>query len=631
MRTILKGSPQWSIDTNGVITITTTWMCLIDEGAENVLTGWLNFQNEVEKFAGKPGDAYKKPVQSSGTDASIEITEYEDSELFKVQDVQYQAVEGRTHYEVTFTNLQNFDKLTLVGGINASINENNERTKTAEYRASISTPQTIDGEPVMDELMLESGTEVTWAGASYLIESTEYTAESPTQYIISITAKDMSRMMIGLPQESIDSFGNKTITVVWRLSRAEYEDSELPVQGSDASDWIGERDGDFYINSVDVQSHGVLGYNINITASSHRTGTRISSTRTDTKDSTSGKFYTEWESQFQADEATATSLGGTSLKYLEAGDFIPEGMSFPNGTVRDVSYDEYVTGKYNVRVRMSNAPEAEDEDFEDSWDASVTQESFKLDLLQMGWAKSPSGEPYQINFPPSTRFTYVMSPNSIIEMQTATGGSSPAVSQSQLLTAIKNRSSIGFDKIVGVQAFTSNNLVWLSPAETAKLTSLNDVQSIMLEGFVHAQPTMTTKGTTLRNLLFTPWKAEESCPITVDEWTQTDGRDHGIEKKYLTYSFQYHNAQVTMRYRVKLKKALKEDSRKYYADAIKKIKCGNYTSYKGAGISYKSITQLNDDGELEDYTEVTCTIYALLSSNAEKVMWNPKYDNSVVI
>jgi hypothetical protein len=630
MRTVLKGSPQWSIDTNGVITITTTWMCLVDEGAENVLTGWLNFQNEVEKFAGKAGDAYKKPVQSSGTNASVEITEYETSELFKVQDVQYQAVEGRTHYDVTFTNLQNFDKLTLVGGINASINENNERTKTAEYRASIDTPQTIDGEPVMDELLLESGTEVKWAGASYLIESTEYTAESPTQYIISITAKDMSRMMIGLPQENTDSFGNKTITAVWRFSRDVYDSEELPAQGTDASAWIGNKDG-FIIQSIDAQSHGVLGYNITITAASHRTNTRISSNRTDTKDAATGNFYTEWESQFQTDAAVADELGNSNLKALDVHDFIPEGMSFPDGTIRDVSYDEYVTGKYNVRVRMSNAPETDTEDFEDQWDATVTQEPFKLELGQTGWAKSPSGELYQVNFPPATKFTYVMATNSIIEMQTVTGGTTPSVSQDKLLQTIKSRGTIGFDRIVGVQAFVGDNLKWLSPTETSKLTKLTDVQSVMLEGFVFAQPTMTTAGQTLRNILFTPWRVAESCPIIKDDWKQTQNRDNSLNKKFVTYTFHYHNIQVTLRYKVKIKNALKEDVDKYYKDAIKKIKCNNYTSYKGAGISYKAVSAVNNYGELEDYTEVTCSIYAWLRSNAGDFKWNAKYDNSVVM
>ena len=630
MRTILKGSPQWSIDTNGVITITTTWMCLVDEGAENVLTGWLNFQNEVETFAGKPGDAYKKPKQSDGDSASVEVTEYEESELFKVQDVQYHAVDGRTHYEVIFTNLQNFDNLTLVGGINASVNENNERTKTAEYRASISTPQTIDGEPVMDELLLESGTEVTWAGASYLIESTEYTAESPTQYIISITAKDMSRMMIGLPQESIDSFGNKTIVAVWRYALSVYDETELPNAGDDASDFIGGKEG-FVVQSVEAQNHGVLGYHVTITATNHRTHTRISSSRTDTKDTVNGNFYTEWESQFQADAATAEALGSISTKSLNAQDFIPDGISFPNGTVRDVSYDEYVTGKYNVRVRMSNAPEAETEDFEDQWDATVTQEPFRLELGQTGWAKAPSGELYQVNFPPATKFTYVMSPNSIIEMQSVTGGNTPAISQSILLQAIKTRGTLGFDRIVGVQAFVNNSLTWLSPSETAKLTNLTDVQSVMLEGFVFAQPTMTTAGQTLRNILFTPWKIAESCPIIIGNWSQTSGRDHSLNKKLVTYTFHYHNIQVTLRYKVNLKKALKEDIDRYYRDAIKKIKCDNYTSYKGAGISYKALSAVNDYGELEDYTEVTCTIYAWLKSNAYNFVWNAKYDNSVVM
>lgn len=631
MNTVLKGSPQWSIDSDGVLSVQTTWMCYQSKDSNSnasVSLGWLEFQNEVEGFAGKPGDAYKIPVATEGI---VDVTEYEESKLFTVQEVNWEAVDGRSHYEVTFTNIQNMEALTRVGGIDASVNENNEKTRSARYRITLAKD---DDGTALTALMeeLKSGTVVIWAGEDYLIESTDYTNDLGTTYTVSITAKDMSEMMIGLPDIQTDSFGNKTVNVVWRYSEAAFDESELPAQGSDASEYIGGREG-FIVQSVDCQHHGVLGYHVSITAVSHRTDTRISSTRRDTKDESTGRVYTEWESQFQVDEDYVKSISGKSTADLDAHDYIPEGASFSSGTVREVSYDEYVSGKYNMRIKMSNQPEIEAQALEETWDAQVSQDHFTLDMQQTGWAKGPSGEPYEINYPPTTKYNYLQSPKSLVEMYTATAGATPNITEQQVLDMIKVRGTIGFDKVVGIQAFDAdNNLRWLNPTDIAKLTSLDSVQSILLEGFVYAQPTMTVEGESIRNQLFREWKAQDSCPIFYSTWIDNAAvRDKALPREYMTYKFQYHEVQVTLRYKIELKKALKQDTTAYYKDAITKVKCANYTSYKGVGIAYKALAVIDDDGDVEDYTEITCSIHALLTANKGKPVWNPNYDQSCVL
>lgn len=630
MNKVLKGSPQWSIDSDGVLRVQTTWMCYQSNGSDSnasVSLGWLEFQNEVETFAGKPGDPYKMPVATTGL---VDVTEYEESTLFTVQEVNWSAADGRSHYEVTFTNIQNTETLTRVGGIDASVNENNEKTRSARYRVTLAKD---DNGAALTTLMeeLKSGTVVTWAGDDYLIESTDYTNDIGTNYTVSITAKDMSEMMIGLPDIQTDSFGNRTVNVVWRYSEAKFDETALPEQGSDASKYIGDREG-FVIQSVDCQHHGVLGYHVSITAVSHRTDTRISSTRRDTKDESTGKVYTEWESQFQVDEDYVSNISGKATADLDVNDYIPDGANFSEGTVREVSFDEYVRGKYTMRIRMSNQPEVEEQALEDTWDAQVAQDSFTLELFQAGWAKGPSGEPYMINYPPATRYTYVQSPKSLTEMYVATGGNTPQVTEQQIINTMVTKGTIGFDRIVGVQGFDADgNLKWLTPADVAKLQSLDSVQALLLEGYVYAQPTMTAAGTSIRNQLFREWKASESCPVWYTDWEDSSKRNYGIAKDSLNYKFQYHDVQVTMRYKTELKQALKEDTSKYYKDAVAKIKCVNYTSYKGAGISYKSLVTVNDDGEHEDYTEVTCSIHALLSTNKDTPVWNANYDQSYVL
>jgi hypothetical protein len=252
----------------------------------------------------------------------------------------------------------------------------------------------------------------------------------------------------------------------------------------------------------------------------------------------------------------------------------------------------------------------------------------ELPLEQTGWAKSEGGTLYRINFPPATKFTYVMSPNSIVEMMTANGAMAPHWAEIELLKIIKNKGSIGFDIVAGVQAFDSDEtLSWLSEAKLNELEDLKSVQSVMLEGYVHAQPTMTVEGKSIRNLLFTPWNPDEACPLKFN-WEYKDNRCKGVPKAQLKYKYRYHEIIVTKRYKLNVKQALLKDSTVYYNNAIKLVSNINYTAYKGAGITYNAIAVRNDDGQLVDYTEIACTIKALLASNKGKPKWNGKYDNT---
>lgn len=609
MRLALKGSPVWSIDENGFVSISTKWMCYRDEDT-NVLMGWLDFQSEVEKFVGKSGDAYKMP---KSTGDGREITAYEESTAFIVQSAEYTAVDGRTSYEVSFTCGQNLEVMTLFSDIGVQINENNERIKSAVYKVSTVT------NPI-DHFLLTSGTVAEWAGGEYLIESSDYAADSKYQYTINITAKDMSKMMIGLPNIVTDSHGEQTISTVWRFSKDAYSEAVLPKQGEDASAWIGNRNG-FVIQSVNSAPQGVLGYYVTITAVSHTTARRISSTRTVHED------YTEWESRFKANSPKAiisgARVGGTAPSAL-----LPDGSGGYDGTVREISYNEYITGKYEVIIKMSNKDDKDKEPLESTWDVRISEGSMELPLEQTGWAKSESGTLYRINFPPATKFTYVLSPNSIIEMMTSNGAMTPQYAESELLNAIKYKGSIGFDIVAGVQAFDSNEtLSWLSDVKRNALQDLNLVQSVMLEGYVHAQPNMTVGGRSIRNLLFTPWNPDASCPLRFN-WEYKNNRCIGVPKSQLRYKYRYHDITVTKRYRLNIKQALLRDNTVYYNNAIKLVSNINYTAYKGAGITYNAIAVRNDDGQLVDYTEVACTIKALLASNKGQPKWNGKYDNT---
>jgi hypothetical protein len=153
----------------------------------------------------------------------------------------------------------------------------------------------------------------------------------------------------------------------------------------------------------------------------------------------------------------------------------------------------------------------------------------------------------------------------------------------------------------------------------------------MLEGYVHAQPSMTKQADTLRGSIFRPW-TKRKCPFlidvdTPDEWPKYKDTDRDIctTAAARDYKWQYHDITVTMNYKKNIKSVLVEPNGKYYEDAVRKIMCDNYTSYVGSGISFSSSRHADGNGDVDDYTEVTCTIAALLTANAYKVKWNPLY------
>ena len=85
MITVLKGSPQYSIDNNGFITIITTWMVMPDSLEDGTSAmGWLAFETEVEKWAGNVGDKYKKPIIPTN---GKEATTYAETASFIVSDI----------------------------------------------------------------------------------------------------------------------------------------------------------------------------------------------------------------------------------------------------------------------------------------------------------------------------------------------------------------------------------------------------------------------------------------------------------------------------------------------------------------------------------------------------------------
>ena len=614
----LKGSPQYAIDANGVMSITTTWMVLPDTTVTHrTPLDWLDLSNAVQTWAGEVGDPYKRPKIPSG---SREATEYDEDPAFIVTDIEYHCVEGRTHYEVTFSHIQNLSTMKMVGNVSAEINENNEKTKSITYQLTVGTSSTT----AIDEHFVKSGDTVNWAGTEYLVTSSSYNAISPTRYEINITAKDMSVMLIGNPQKSVDAFGQQTMSAIKRYSNTAYTkaiasvDAEeaLPEVGEPVSPWLGLEGWDGYIvTDVSHEPDGVLGYIVTVTAK-HVSKRLVKVSKQQTRKTTGAGFYTTNNIQYQSDSEHVLDFDNI------IGDRAEEYAENAVGIVSDVSIDSSGKNDYDIQITTTDEPaqgaESSANDLRDEVSVSMSQSEFTLTPQQAGWFKGLSGEYYMINFPPKTTYTYSMDVKTLQE----TSGKTPA----DILQIVKESTAIGYDNIVGVQAFDKDyNLIWLSPDKRKALQSLDSVAKILLCGYVYAQPSMTKQGESMRSLLFEPWTTKKYCPVIAEKLIMFGDRELPWAKGMLSYKIKVMDVSVGMNYKGTAAKIMKKDFAYYYKKAIDYIENSNFTSYKGTGIS---INETKDE-EGDVWTNVTCNISALLATNGT-ARWNGLYDNSYV-
>lgn len=607
MITVLKGSPKYAIDSNGIMKIDTVWMVMPDVSDKPDAFDWLDFSNNVEKWAGKSGDNYKMPKLKDKTREAFEYTEVS---TFKVESVSWECVPGRTHYEVSYTNIQNLSTMKMVGNVSVSSNENNERTKTIRYMLTLSDSDTT----AIDEHLIDSGTTVTWAGTEYLVESSDYTAESPTMYEISITAKDMSKMMIGKPSEEVDGFGQRTMTVTWRYSATEYENWDRPVEGSDASTYLGGETG-FIVQNVSVEPYGVLGYNIKITAVHVSRKFVTSSVR---KSKSQG---TEYTINYKSDKDSVDD-------FLDAiGDAADDYGVDSTALISEVNISEQSRDNFDVTLTAKQGGSSSKDNsvpVSKQVSASGTSSVFVIEPRHGGWDVMVNGAGiYPINFPPTTMFAQSVNPtewwNSIKD-----SGANVAWTESDILTAIKSGGVIGYDRISRVIDKDGNDITTNTSARQA-LSSLSSVRSIVFQGFVYAQPTMKEstdgKQTTRRNIYFKPWEAKNEAPLMleksdINKYPQAAGRDKPFAREYIHQEVPMMEFTVTHNYKGNIATVLKKNWDTYFKKAVDYIENSRYTSYRCTGLNPSEITDENGDV----WTSITVTVQAL-----RYCYWNPNY------
>lgn len=629
----LKGAPSYSIDQDGIMGISTTWL-LIDDTSQNVFGAWLAFQNAVETWAGNVGDAYKKPKQDT---AGRECSAYDVDTTFKVQSIQIDCVSGRTHYEVSFVHTQNLAAMKQIGNVAVDINNNNEKTKTISYQVDVAstTPTEIDSK------LIVSGTTVAWTGESYLVESSTYQPQGKTRYTITITAKDMSYMMIGLPTSSTDAFGQKVKSATWRFSKTVFETWVQPEIGADASEYIGEVAGSGYlISAIDVSPDGVLGYQVRFDA--RHVSRRLVKVDKRLYQTEGKRTAVDATLTYQSDEDNKD--GFETLVGEEAVDF-----DLPNNTIKEVNVSPTGKGEYEITLStvddvntptVFNYNDNSQEALRNKVEISMSSSTMTLEPLWMGWDTGPSGVGYYaINFPPTTRFSYQEGLSTFVNMRTDTGEAVKGFTEADIIAAIKAGTKLGYDEILypigkykgknpDGSAMTTKDAYGRIPKDKYPEIEAGDVTDLVLSGFTYAQPswTVSSSGNSLRNVYFVPWKASESTPIFLlrnwlTSYPQEKERDLPNPKAWINRKLPMFESSVGLYYQGNARTVLKKSTSQYYKNAIKHIRTGIFTHHKGAGFTVSETL----DNKGATWTMVTCTIQSLTYG-----YWNKDYDNSYV-
>lgn len=619
MKVYLKGGIDTSIDESGLQTRTTTWM-LVDDSGGSVFSHWVSFQESVNTWAGKIGQPYKKPVQDAN---SRECTTFTSDTSFLVSAINIVTV-NRTHFEVTYTNVQNSAVMTLIGNINVNINNNNERTKTATYRVTVALDGNGDANPkAIDAFLIPSGTVITWSDGLYMVTDSSYTAQNARVYNVNLTAKDMSVMMIGSPTESTDPFGQKIKSVTYRYSKTAYDAWTQPEIGTDASAYLGlDENSGYLVHNINAEPDGVLGYIVKIE-------TRHVSKRLVRLEENLSNPSKNWLSGAVTHETDFTAIYQCKSEHLdefremmgkEAG--IAPGTTIQTVRIIPQSKEEYevtLSSKDDNSNIINNNYNNSPEYLRTQVDISVNYTDFVLEAEMVGYKRGLSDIDWvEINNPPTTTFRYRIDTSTLTDLHSEWTQAT--------IDALKVGDMIGFSRVAG-RYNTSLQLIDEATTYTGKVTGLK------LEDYCYAQPGTSTTAKTVRNLIWKPWYPMVSMPMFPSKSWRTDfptyksgkgnsvgavGLPKAMDRAYIGKKIKMIECSVGRYYKGNIRSVLPKRSGTFLADAMSEIKLpSEFLSFKQNNIQVSEIK----DNQGNIWTKVTQTVLSPVNW-----YWNFNYE-----
>ena len=619
MKTYLKGGVDLSIDENGLQTKTTTWM-VIDDSSSTVFTNWITFQESVNTWAGKIGAPFKNPTQDAN---SRECSNFTSDTSFLASAINIVCI-NRTHYEVTFTNVQNTAVMSLIGNINVNINSNNERTKTAIYRVTV--PLTAEGvaDPkAIEAFLIPSGTVITWSDGLYMVADSSYTAQNARVYTVTITAKDMSVMMIGLPVDSIDAFNQKIKTVTYRYSKTAYDVWAQPEVGSDASSYLGlDVNSGYLINGITADPDGVLGYVVKIE-------TRHVSKRLIRIEETLSNPTKNWLSGALTHEKDITAVYQCRAEHLdEFRNLIGKEAELAVGTtINSVKITPQSTEEYEVTLSskddnsniINNNYNNNQDYLRTQVDISINYSEFVLEPEMVGYKRGLSDVDWvEINNPPTTTFRYRIDASTLLDTHSEWTQS--------LINALKIGDTIGFSKVVG-RYDDELQLIDEGTTYTGKITGLK------LEEYVYAQPGTSESAKTVRNLLFKLWNPHISMPMFPEASWRTNfpkyvagdgcrvgaiGLYKAMPRSYIGKKIKMMECSIGKYYKGVIRSVLPNRASSFLSDAMSDVKLpSEFVSVKQTNLQVSEIK----DNQGNTWTKVTQTVLSPMGW-----YWNFNYE-----
>ena len=616
-KTYLKGTVQTTISANGNITKQATWL-LIADPAPSGYNAWIAFEAEVAAWAGNVGDFYKKPVQDA---TSAECTTYVEDTAFKVSSVNWRAVEGRTHYEVAFEYVQNDAVLRPLGNVNVDVNNNNERTKSITYALDVTSLEPAPDPAAIDPHLFDSGEVIDWGDGLYMIESSNYSAQTPSSYLITVNAKDMSKMMVGNVTKAQDAFGQRTMSVTWKLSLEAYYDEVIPQAGESIGTWFGtdEVEAEWVIASVTETPDGVLGYTIALEAKhiAKRVMRIEQKSVWSMEDSKASKSATITYRTPPAEDNFASELDrvGTSAA----------GEGFEGQTITDIAVNQ--TGKEDYEIVLSTGSDDAGNRLIVTSFAPATLErevainmnyaKYYLTAKDCGWFPTGGGVGYaEWNRPPTITFERTVTPKQLKD------SSSTYWTEAKIVACAKD------------MLLDTEPIIRILMRDGTEITAKNQfagasdlIAAFKVSTYVYAQPFNATNPT-VAGLYFRAWDPVKHAPIWPESvnppnltgWPKYPGTDlyWAINFRWINRGIPYMDISVTKNYRGEPKDVIKNhDWNDYYVDAIDEISNVKFKSYKFKGLNVSGLR----DNLGNQWTAVTVNLWASLLGK-----FNPNFE-----
>lgn len=245
MRIIHQDNIDFNIDSNGDISRRSVWHLMLNEGAD-VDVDWANLREQVDTWAGVIGDAWRLPDADSRA--------YTEDPDFIISGITFKSL-SRYVYEVSYVGNKKHLSAEIIGGINESINNSSEHSKSATWMVHADS---------LTGWLPQIGDVLAWAGNDFLCENIQLQERANGEWEVKISAKDMSVMMIGNPTFSRTNSHESIQKAKWRVSLDAYDDFiSTNAINSDASNWAGSA---YYVSDIQVSPHGKIAYYVSLEA-----------------------------------------------------------------------------------------------------------------------------------------------------------------------------------------------------------------------------------------------------------------------------------------------------------------------------------------------------------------------------